>query len=46
VILSDYASLMVEILGDNARPEAEAVYGAIDMAWAKLVGQIVQAYGK
>jgi hypothetical protein len=32
VILSDYASLMVEILGDNARPEAEAVYGAIDMA--------------
>jgi nicotinamidase-related amidase len=46
VILSDYASLMVEILGDNARPEAEAVYGAIDMAWAKLVGQIVQAYRK
>ena len=46
VILSDYASLMVEILGDNARPEAEAVYGVIDMAWAKLVGQIAQAYGK
>ena len=46
VILSDYASLMVEILGDNARPEAEAVYAAIDMAWAKLVGQIARAYGK
>jgi nicotinamidase-related amidase len=46
VILSDYATLMVEILGDNARPEAAAVYGAIDMAWAKLVGQIAQAYGK
>jgi len=46
VILSDDASLMVEILGDNARPEAKAVYGAIDMAWAKLVGQIAQAYGK
>jgi hypothetical protein len=46
VILSDYASLMVEILGDNARPEAEAVYSAIDMAWARLVGQIAQAYGK
>ena len=46
VILSDYASLMVEILGDNARPEAKAVYGAIDMAWAKLAGQIAQAYGK
>ena len=27
VILSDYATLMVEILKDNARPEAGAVYG-------------------
>ena len=46
VILSDYATLMVEILKDNARPEAAPVYGAIDMPWAKLVGQIAQAYGK
>src|SRR5437667_2464555 len=46
VIISDYATLMVEILKDNARPEAGAVYGAIDMPWAKLVGQIAQAYGK
>jgi hypothetical protein len=46
VILSDYATLIVEILKDNARPEAGAIYGAIDMPWAKLVGQIVQAYGK
>jgi nicotinamidase-related amidase len=46
VILSDYATLMVEILKDNARPEAAAVYGAMDMPWAKLVGQIAQAYGK
>jgi nicotinamidase-related amidase len=46
VILSDYATLMVEILKDNARPEAALVYGAIDMPWAKLVGQIAQAYGK
>lgn len=46
VILSDYATLMVEILGDNARPEAAAIYSAIDMPWAKLVGQITQAYGK
>ena len=46
VIPSDYATLMVEILKDNARPEAVAVYGAIDMPWAKLVGQIAQAYGK
>jgi nicotinamidase-related amidase len=46
VILSDYASLMVEILKDNARPEARAVYGAMDMPWATLVGQIAQAYAK
>jgi len=46
VILSDYATLVVEILKDNARQEAGAVYGAIDMPWAKLVGQIAQAYVK
>ena len=46
VILSDYATLMVEILKDNARPEAGAVYEAMDMPWAKLVGQIAHAYGK
>jgi nicotinamidase-related amidase len=46
VILSDYATLMVEILGDNARPEAGAVYSAIDMPWATLVGQIAHAYGR
>ena len=46
VIVSDYASLMVEILKDNARPEAGAVYSAMDMPWAKLVGQIAHAYAK
>jgi nicotinamidase-related amidase len=46
VILSDYATLMIEILKDNARPEAGAVYGAIDMDWAKLVGQIALAKAK
>ena len=46
VIVSDYASLMVEILKDNARPEAGAVYAAMDMPWAKLVGQIAHAYAK
>jgi nicotinamidase-related amidase len=45
VIISDYATLMIEILKDNARPEAGAVYNAIDMDWAKLVGQIAKAYG-
>jgi nicotinamidase-related amidase len=46
VIVSDYATLMVEILKDNARPDARAVYEAMDMPWAKLVGQIAQAYRK
>ncbi len=46
VILSDFATLMVEILKDNSRPEVGAVYAAIDMDWAKLVGQIAQASAK
>ena len=46
VIVSDYTTLMVEILKDNARPEAGEVYAAMDMGWAKLVGQIAQAFGK
>jgi len=46
VITTDYASVMVEIQKDNSRPDASAIYGAIDMPWAKLVGQIAQAYGK
>ena len=46
MILSDYATLMVEILKDNARPEAAAVYDAMDMPWAKLVGQVAHVYRK
>ena len=46
VIVSDYTTLMVEILNYNARREAGEVYGAMDMDWAKLVGQIAHAYGK
>jgi hypothetical protein len=46
VIISDYATLMMEILRDNAHPEAGAVYAAVAMPWANLVGQIAQAYGK
>ncbi len=46
VILSDYATVMMEILKDNARPEAAAVYDALDMPWATLVGQISKAYSK
>ena len=46
VILSDYATLMIEVLKDNGRPEAGAVYEAIAMDWAKLVGQMAQAHAK
>ncbi|HEY4924169.1 MAG TPA: HlyD family secretion protein [Roseiarcus sp.] len=46
MIDSDYAALMDEILKDNAHPEVGAVYEAMDMPWANLVGQIAQAYGK
>ena len=45
VILSDYGTLMIEILKDNTSPLAAAVYDALDMAWAKLVGQLAKAYG-
>ncbi|HBP16360.1 MAG TPA: isochorismatase [Planctomycetes bacterium] len=40
VVVADGASLMVEILGDNARPEAAEVYSALAMDWAMLVGQV------
>lgn len=40
VVVADASSLMVEILADNARPVAGDVYGALDMDWAKLVGQV------
>jgi hypothetical protein len=46
VIISDYATLMVEILKDDARPEAGEVYKAMDMGWAKLVGQIAPSLRK
>ena len=46
VILSDYATLAIEILKDNSRPEAGACYAALDMPWATLVGQVAHAYGR
>jgi hypothetical protein len=42
---SDFTA-MSAILKDKTRPEAGEVYGAMDMGWAKLVGQIAHAYGK
>jgi len=46
VIVSDYATLMIEVLKDNGRPESGAVYAALDMDWAKLVGEIAKAHGR
>jgi nicotinamidase-related amidase len=43
VILSDYSTLIVEILADNVSPKASAVYAALDMPFAVLVGQMVEA---
>lgn len=40
VVAADGASLMVEILADNAAPQAMDVYSALDMDWAALVGQV------
>ncbi|WP_406423413.1 hypothetical protein OH809_05750 [Streptomyces sp. NBC_00873] len=44
VIVSDNATLMVEALADNASPDAGALYAALDMPFAVLVGQISAAY--
>jgi nicotinamidase-related amidase len=46
VIPSDYATLMVEVLADNAHPKAGDVYGDLDMPFATLVGQLSAAYGR
>lgn len=40
VVTADTSSLIVEILGDNASPNAEEVYKALGMDWATLVGQV------
>ncbi len=37
---------MVEILKDNARPMAAAVYGALDMPFATLMFQLSSAGAK
>ncbi|MFF3559357.1 isochorismatase family protein [Streptomyces sp. NPDC002574] len=46
VIVSDYATLMVEILADNASPAAGEVYGALDMPFSVLAGQLSAAYAQ
>ncbi|MFE3452014.1 isochorismatase family protein [Nonomuraea sp. NPDC059194] len=43
VIVSDYASLAVEMLADNAHPLAGDLYADLDMPFAVLVGQLSAA---
>ncbi|MBC2905749.1 isochorismatase family protein [Streptomyces cupreus] len=45
VVVTDYSSLMVQILADNADPLAGEVYGTLDMPFATLVGQLAAALG-
>ena len=40
VVVADGASLMVEVLADNASEKAGEVYGALGMDWAILVSQV------
>ncbi|WP_306253519.1 hypothetical protein [Parvularcula sp. IMCC14364] len=40
VVIADGASLMIEILADNATPKAMEVYSALAKDWSILVGQV------
>src|SRR5882762_4873712 len=46
VIVTDYATVAVEMLKDNASPKAAELYAALDMPFAGLVGQLAGAFGK
>jgi len=46
VIVTDYATVAVEMLKDNASPKAGELYSALDMPFAGLVGQLAGAFGK
>lgn len=41
--VSDYATTIVEIMGDNADPRANDIYAALDMPFATLMGQVATA---
>src|ERR1700751_1686189 len=42
----DYSAVGVEMVKANASPKAGALYGALDMPFAGLVGQLAGAFGK
>jgi nicotinamidase-related amidase len=46
VIVSDYATVGVEMLRDNASPKAGELYAALDMPFAGLVGQLAAAFSR
>src|SRR5258706_464983 len=46
VIVTDYATVAVEMLKDNASPKAGALYAALEMPWAGLVGQLAGAFAE
>jgi isochorismate hydrolase len=46
VIPVNYSNVAVEILADNAAPEAEAVYAALSMPWSGLVFGLKQYYSR
>jgi len=46
VIVTDYAAIAVEMLEDDASRKAGALYAALDMPFAGLVGQLAGAFAK
>src|SRR5260370_14420591 len=46
VIVTDYSTVAVEMLKDNASSKAGALYGALDMPFAVLIGQLAGAFAK
>ena len=46
VVVTDYSTVGVEMLKDNASPKAGDLYAALDMPFASLVGQLAGAFAK
>jgi nicotinamidase-related amidase len=46
VIVTDYSTVAVEMLKDNASPKAGDLYAALDMSFAGLIGQLAGAFAK
>lgn len=44
VVVIDYSTVAVEMLKDNAGPKSGALYAALDMPFAGLVGQLAGAF--